>query len=438
MKRDDGIDSMPIPFRSCGALINGPDFLSTSDPTRRMPFPFLIQKRVLLPALILSLLTALAVHVADSWWSQWNGGTLPKLVPGPWGDLQTWDVRLEQPAEYSGFESVTSDGPYWNFAAMSPESVRASLLSAGISVGDADRLLKDCRVQSLNGLVIKPDLPTLLAMRPEVRSVLYRTLATIPGNRFQSIPYYIPGDDPLSLFGDHSRLAKRVLPAMKKLCYRRNGFTYFSDPEAVLSLLSSAAERKEFLKNLTSQQVVFLRLLVRPDCDIDKPLNYWCLSMHGVRLKDLRPLFESQLGLPGGGSVSIDYLLPPLAREKLFTSPLPPATGQERLPDCHWTALNFFNAAPDPRMGDNDFAARFISEHYYQVAVPCVGGDLVLLLDDHNRVIHSSVYIAGDVVFTKNGINYAQPWVLMHERDLIGTFAGLDPVKVAYFRKKGI
>ena len=181
-----------------------------------------------------------------------------------------------------------------------------------------------------------------------------------------------------------------------------------------------------------------MRLLVRPDSDIDKPLNYWALSMPGVLLKDLRPLFESQQELRGGGSISILYLLPKLAREKLFTSPLPPSSGQERLPDCHWTALNFFSATPDPRMGDNGYASKFISDNYYQIAAPGVTGDLVLLLDEHNRVIHSSVYIAADVVFTKNGISYAQPWIFMHERDLVGTFSSIDPVKVAYFRRKGI
>jgi hypothetical protein len=275
-------------------------------------------------------------------------------------------------------------------------------------------------------------------MKPEVRSLLYATLASIPGNRFQANPYYISGNDPVSLFGSRSKLAEHVLPVMRKLCYRRNGFTYFSDPEAILAILSSEEERREFLGNITSQHAVFMRLLLRPDSDIDKPLNYWGLSMSGVPLKDLRPLFEAQRELSAGGSVSILYLLPRLAREKLFTSPLPPSSGQERLPDCHWTALNFFSSSPDPRMGDNDYAAGFISENYYQVAKPGIAGDLVLLMDDRNRVIHSSVYIAGDVVFTKNGINYAQPWVLMHEHDLVGTFSGLNPVKVAYFRKKGI
>jgi hypothetical protein len=403
-----------------------------------MPFPFTLQKRVFLPALILSLLTGLVVHVADDWWTEWMRGTPPKLVSGPWGDLQTWDVRLEQPAEYSGFESVTSDGPYWHFGMMSDPAVRTAMLSAGLSEGEADHLINECRVQSANGFLIKPDAAFLLGLKPEVRASLYKFLSSIPGNRFQSIPYYIPGNDAGSLFGNGSKLSERVLSVMGKLCYRRNGFTYFSDPEAVLSVLSSDQERREFLQNLTSQQAVFLRLLVRPGSDIDKPLNYWALSMPGVLLKDLRPLFEAQQGLQGGGSISVLYLLPPLAREKLFTSPLPPSSGQERLPDCHWTALNFFRSTPDPRMSDNDYAGKFISENYYQVAKPGVAGDLVLLLDDHNKVLHSSVFIAADVVFTKNGINYAQPWILMHEKDLVGTFSGLDPVKVAYFRRKGI
>lgn len=402
-----------------------------------MAFVLRLQWRFILPVLLLCVMTGLAVHYADAWWIHRIRGTPPKIISGPWGDIQSWDVRIEQPSEYSGFEGVTSDGPYWNFGLISPEAVRDLMLSAGLSDAEAHHLVKDCLIRASNGLVIKPDTRTLIGINQAARSALYRSLALIPGNRFQSTPYYVPGNDPARLFGNDFKPLGRILPAMRKLCYRRNGFTYFSDPETLISMLSSE-ERKDFLQSMTSQQAVFIRLLIRPDSDIEKPMNYWALSMPGVRLKDLRPLFEAQQGLPEGGSVSILYLLPPLAREKLFTSPLPPAQNRDRLPDCHWTALNFFNAIPDPRMSENDYASRYISENYYQVAKPGVAGDLVLLLDDHNKVVHSSVHIAADVVFTKNGINYAQPWILMHERDLVGTFSAIDPVKVAYFRKKGI
>jgi len=158
--------------------------------------------------------------------------------------------------------------------------------------------------------------------------------------------------------------------------------------------------------------------------------------MPGVLIKDLRPLFESQKRLPDGGSISILYLLPPIAREKLFTTPLPSIAG-EKMPDCHWTALNYFNETPDPKMSDNDYASRYISDNYYQIAKPGVAGDLVLLLNPQDQVIHSSVYIADDVVFTKNGINYAQPWILMKIDDMHGSYSRLAPVKVAYMRRKG-
>lgn len=83
---------------------------------------------------------------------------------------------------------------------------------------------------------------------------------------------------------------------------------------------------------LTGQNSVVLNLLIRHKAAIDKPLNYWALSMSGVLHKDLKHLLEAQRRLPQGGSISILYLLPPLARERLFTSPLPPKSDDRTLP----------------------------------------------------------------------------------------------------------
>jgi hypothetical protein len=225
---------------------------------------------------------------------------------------------------------------------------------------------------------------------------------------------------------------------MRKLLYNRNGFTYFSDPELVITRIASEKNRMAFLQGLTSQNSVGINLLIRNKADIDKPLNYWALSMSGVLLKYLKPLLEAQRRLPQGGSISILYLLPPMARERLYTSPLPPKPDDPKLPDCHWTALNFFKLSPDPKMSDVEYAGRFLSDNYYEIAQPAIAGDLLLLLDPQGGVVHSSVYLADDVVFTKNGINYAQPWILMHVKDMQGSFSALEPMKVACFRRKGL
>jgi hypothetical protein len=377
-------------------------------------------------------------HLGDKWVENHNRGTAPDIDAGPWGNLQSWTIRLEQPQEYTGFESLENKPTLWHFGTLSPEQVATLMSQCGISPEEAVTMIQQFRVTSAPGVVLQPDEKSLFSLSPEVRSRLYRELAKDPSNRFQASPYLIPKGDPAIIFNDHHASDAEAIAQIKKLCYQRNGYTYFSDPEFVFSHLKTEEEKREFKQALTGESVVMARLLIRKDEDIDKAINYWALSMPGVKIKDIRPLFEAEKSLTEGGSISLLYLLPPLARQKLYTSPLPPEVSGQKMPDCHWTALNFFSANPDPRMADNEYASKYIQENYYQIAKPGVGGDLVLLLDDNNRVIHSSVYIAADLVFTKNGINYAQPWVLMREKDMIGHFSGVDPVKVAYFRRKGI
>ena len=73
------------------------------------------------------------------------------------------------------------------------------------------------------------------------------------------------------------------------------------------------------------------------------------------------------------------------------------------------------------------FAAEFITRNYYEIGKPSIEGDLVLLINAQNRVMHSSVYLADNIVFTKNGINFAQPWVTMRINDMVGYFSALEP-----------
>jgi hypothetical protein len=400
--------------------------------------PLIKSKRLIFAIITLLIFVGFVTHFVDKRIERKVFGTAPEIHSGLWGDLQTWDIRIEQPMEYVGFEKTSSEGPVWNFGTLSPVAVERLLLDSGCTAEQSQQLLK-CQVQGGNGSAMyRPEEAFLLSLSPEVRSKLYLALAQNAANRFQANPYPIPGGDMASFFARLHDSNKTAFATMKKLLYTRNGYTYFSDPERVLKDLPMAEDRLDYLQSLTSQSAVMMRLLIRPNSDIDKPLNYWALSMPGVLIKDLIPLFESQRRLPEGGGISILYLLPKLAREKLFSTPLPPASGDGKLPDCHWTALNYFNATPDPRMADNEYASRFITENYYEIAKPGIGGDLILLLNAQGGVIHSAVYIADDVVFTKNGISYSQPWILMHEMDLVGSYSALESVKVTYFRRRGI
>jgi len=399
---------------------------------------FFPSKRWSAVAIGLLITVAAGIHFNDLFIEHLTLGTLPEIRSGAWGDLNEWNMRLEQPDEYVSFEFLSANKPKWNFGPLTSPAVRSLLLSLGCSEDQANKLLTTQLADTQESMVLQPDEDTLLSLSPEVRSKLYLLLSQNPANLGQIRPAYIPDGNVDRLFANHLGFDSRLIGLVKKLCYNRNGFTYFSDIEVVCSHLPTSEKRMEFVKILTGLDVVKARLMIRPDTDIEKPLSYWALSMPNVTLKDLRPLFEAAKSLPDGGDVSILFLLPPLARERLYTSPLPPDKTDTKIPDCFWTSLNFFQLQPDNRLSDPAFASRYLADNYYQIGKPDMAGDIVLFLTKENTYSHAAVYLADDVVFTKNGGNFGQPWVLMHLKDLFGIYSATETIRPVYFRRRGI
>ena len=182
--------------------------------------------------------------------------------------------------------------------------------------------------------------------------------------------------------------------------------------------------------SISRQSAVLARLYIRPDTDIDKVAAYWG-HLPNVRFIDIRPLLEALKGLPKGGTESLLYVLPPFARERLYAYPLPPAPG-EPVPDCHWSTFNFCNVKPDNRFLDPAACVRYIDENYYKIAEPGVYGDVVLFFDK-NEIAHSAVFLADDLVFTKNGKGYTMPWIIMRISELHAMYPTCD---IQYIRRK--
>jgi hypothetical protein len=188
------------------------------------------------------------------------------------------------------------------------------------------------------------------------------------------------------------------------------------------------------VKALSHQSAVLMGIRVWPDSDIDKIINYWSWPA-GVRIVDVRPFLESLRREPDGGAASILYFLPPFARARLYTYPLPSQPGDPAM-DCHWTTMNFFNETPDNRFSDPKYTVDYLLSHYYKIGKPTIYGDLIFLLNKNGNAIHSAVYLADDIVFTKNGNNFAQPWMLMHLKDLLDEYSVDGPPDVIFYRNK--
>ena len=357
--------------------------------------------------------------------------TPPGEMP-PWGELLTHDIDLEQPEEYVAFELSQKQPPRWVFAGLNRDQTRAQLLAAGLSEELTDHALSDSTTTFSNSAtVISPNDKLLLGMTTASRSKLYAFLAKVPGNHYMQYPFCYPQKTFEQWFGNGAK-DDRLTAIVRKLLYPRGDAVCFSDYEFLMQEAKSDEERLQIVKALSRQSAVLARLRVRPDTDIEKILGYWG---HGIQVKDVRPLLESTARVQGGATISLLYLLPKFARERLYTFPMPSKPGDPAM-DCHWSTMNFFNDPPDDRFTNTTYTVSYIQNNLYQVALPNLYGDVVLILDDKGNAIHSAVYIADDIVFTKNGNNFTQPWMLMRLKDLLARYTTDKPPQMLVYRNK--
>jgi len=82
------------------------------------------------------------------------------------------------------------------------------------------------------------------------------------------------------------------------------------------------------------------------------------------------------------------------------------------LPDCHWSSLNFFNYDAQPYLLDSRLATTAVLERFVPIEPPYRFGDILFLIDKKGDAFHSCVYLADDIVFSKNGRNVLSPWLL--------------------------
>lgn len=351
----------------------------------------------------------------------------------PWGQLTLRDIDLEQPEEYVAYEINTNRVETWTFAGMNPDAVRTVMQSSGLSEDQIEKALSAASMIYTNSnTIVTPDGDLVFALSSEARAKLYAVLGRFNSNELMQFPFCFPGNS-FDARVDKTKISAATLALIQKLLYPRGDAQCFSDLEVLLHCIPDEAERMQTVKALSHQSAVLLGIRVWPDSDVDKIVNYWGAT--GVHLVDVRPLLESFKRNPSGGAASILYFLPPFARQRLYTYPQPSQPGDPTV-DCHWTTMNFFNETPDNRFSDPKYTVDYLLSHYYKIGKPTAYGDLIFLVNKNGDATHSAVYLADDIVFTKNGNNYVQPWMLMHLKDLLAEYTVDGPPEVVVYRNK--
>ena len=353
---------------------------------------------------------------------------------GAWGELVTRDISLERPVEYLTEEVADPSPEVWVFNGLKPDAVKALLVKDGLATAQAAAArAPGAFEESATGTRLTPTAGFLFSLDAATRAKLYPALAGAGVNVYLDYPYIFPGSTIESIYAD-DRIDPDDVALLKRLAYPNGGAQQLADYQFLLNQIPTDDRRVALSRALSRQSAVFAGLVIHPDTDIDKLASYWG-NMPGVRFTDIRPLMEALKRLPEGGNLSLLYLLPRFARDRLYTFPLPPQAGEPTM-DCHWSTFNFSSDTPDNRFNEPAFAAQFIEKNYYQISAPSIYGDVLLLMNDRNEIKHSALFLADDLVFTKNGNNYRQPWMLMRIPDLLATYPSTPPMRAIYMRRK--
>jgi hypothetical protein len=350
----------------------------------------------------------------------------PRTLDGPWGRLELQPLRIRLPRE------MVPAGPLplrpWHFGRTTPESARAKLVQAGLPAELADAMLATLERDG-SDLRLHPDARQLAALEPEARARLYAQLRRRPDNADQRAPQRFQVEH---LAGRFAALRPETRALVERLLYAREdapGRLFLSDLPAATALVTDADERAELVQAVSSREGLMPRLRLDATSDVEALLRYWDV---GHRRRDLEPLLRSVAAIPGGYSLDVVQLLPRFARMQVFTYP-PPEQSAGR--DCFWTAVNFLEEVPGPP-GDTAAIQRRLVEEYSPVPRLARLGDLLTLESTSGELLHAAVYVAGDVVFTRNGDHFSVPWLLMALDDMLEVYADLDPAGIHYWRRR--
>jgi hypothetical protein len=374
-----------------------------------VPRPWLTAFTILL---VIPWLVAAAIYVtasAEDRREPMSPGVPTESPVGPWGHLVRTPIVISPPAEYVPDNWGPPMPLLWHVPVSTAAELTSFLSSAGVASGDIASLHATVRPESQGGVVLQPDVELVRRLSPEVRARLYLQMARSQVNRDEYTAFRFHGVSPEAWLG--SRVSKETIDMIAPFVFRQGDFMYLADIDAVWPRVEDPAELRRLAKALNRQATLLVTLHVENPEEVPALVEYWG---RGGRRMDIRPLLES-LAEGEHRSLDISHLLPPLARQLLYRYPRLTVADHERpvLPNCLWTALNFFNHTPEDRYFDVQIALETLEREYSLVHAGPQLGDIVAFSDSDGNLFHVAVYVADDLVFGKNGISPMSPWSIL-------------------------
>jgi hypothetical protein len=361
-------------------------------------------------------------------------GYTRKANPGPWGELTVSNIYLEAPDSVIDVAGKPDPVPRWIFPNSSTTLVKDLLIKSGVNLALVERLTSSDYLKiSGTEIVIYPKLEDLLQIKGIVRDKLYTEISKYPQNEYYADPVFILSGD-VEEWLLETTLNANQKDLVRQLVWRRGDALVFSNVGILLSYAQNNEEIKNTLRAITRcMSLVVTKKFPLKSEQREVFLNYWI----GNQAESPRMTFIKSVSKEKDLNDNIDimHFLPAIMRERLYTFPSIKDGAKGRLPDCHWTSLNFFNLSPRDYYRNTSMAAIQLTQAYNQVSAPYQFGD-VLCFTDNGEGLHTCVYIADNIVLTKNGENILAPWVLLTLEDVSKIYKRSPTTQIQGYRLK--
>jgi hypothetical protein len=351
----------------------------------------------------------------------------------PAGTFEYVRLPLGEPDDLLPDVRVRLPAPRWFFAGGTAAQLKRLFRASDLTDEQRTWLMDPGHWEpARGGLYVTPSLELVAGLSRMGRGQIYSALADSPVNSPQHYPYRFPINGVEERLADCG-LTTNTWEVLRRLLYVQEGTVCFADG-AIAQQLLTTEEFGSLVKALTREPTFLMRLMVSRQTDIEQVLRYWSKGGCG---RGLKPILESLSKVPGGAGLNVNYLLPPLARQRLYTYAPASSDPARSRQNCFWTALNFFNEQPDERFLDPENVLHALRSEYHAPEGGREFGDIICLMDVKDRPVHMCVYIADDVVFTKNGIDGRAPWVLMKISDMLVEYPSNPLMKLVTLRHNG-
>ncbi len=357
-----------------------------------------------------------------------------KIAPdAPWGKLVKTSICLEAPERLVKMYPSPSTSTCWCLAPANLDKLKALFTQSSVAKEQWEPMFTDKHQLKLEGeIAIYPSPQLVLDLPATLRTAIYKLISLSQANEYFHAPLVVTsGKYDQWLRG--SALPTTMMPLFKQLIWSDGPQHYFSDPSLLMSQCQNPTQHLAIMKLMTRTQAVVAHLEISAETDITALQAYW---RAGRIRTDVEPLLASLQPTEPGTTSRMDlvHLLPPFVRKLLYAYPDLNQGISGRFPDCHWTSLNFLEPAIKDYYIDTNAASKELLANYTRVTDHLRLGDIILFRNG-DQGLHSCVYVADDLVFTKNGSNLVHPWVLSELSDVVDTYHDIPNLALDILRK---